>query len=236
MKLALLTTDTPHHTFYVWKLAERFPIHTVFLESNTVIPPFETHHPFESRRDEYEREILLKGCPAGIDGLTRTMTVASVNGGDSLAELKAIAPDVVLVFGTGKLLAPVIQMPSRMCLNLHGGNPEHYRGLDSHLWAIYHRDFSNLITTLHYVDAGLDTGAIAVQSEITLQRNTELFQLRALNTQVCLDLTLLALSRLQRNEPLPRRSQVGRGRYYSFMPAVLKEDCVKKFEAYVVKL
>lgn len=47
MKLALLTTDTPHHTFYVWKLAERFPIHTVFLESNTVIPPFE--HTIPSR-------------------------------------------------------------------------------------------------------------------------------------------------------------------------------------------
>lgn len=236
MKLALLTTDTPHHTFYVWKLAERFPIHTVFLESNAVVPPFETHHPFESRREEYEREVLLKGCPAGIDGFTRTKTVGSVNDPDALAELKEIAPDVLLVFGTGKLLPPVIQMPSRACLNLHGGNPEHYRGLDSHLWAIYHRDFANLITTLHYVDAGLDTGAIALQSEIKLHRDTELFQLRALNTQVCLDLTLLALGQLQRDETLPRRPQVGRGRYYSFMPTVLKEDCATKFAAYIARL
>ena len=49
--------------------------------------------------------------------------------------------------------------------NLHGGDPEKYRGLDSHYWSIYHNDFKSLITTLHKVRPILDTGEIVLQGK-----------------------------------------------------------------------
>ncbi|MBI2096654.1 MAG: formyl transferase [Candidatus Sungbacteria bacterium] len=199
-------------------------------------PPFPTHHPFEDLRDTYEREVLLKDFKGGFSDLTETREFSSVNDPASIVALEAIRPDAVIVFGTGKLYPAVIRVTSRACFNLHGGNPEHYRGLDTHLWAIYHNDFDNLVTTLHFVDEGLDTGDIVFQSQLRLPKNARLHELRSVNTKVCSELSLAALQVLQSGLPVPSRKQLQRGRYYSFMPAELKAICVKKFERYTAGL
>src|SRR5262249_30235149 len=111
-----------------------------------------------------------------------------------------------------------------------------YRGLDTHLWTIYHEDFANLVTTLHHLDADLDTGDIVVQSALPLAKGMHLHELRAVNTRTCVDLTATALGALHRLGTMPRRKQFGRGRYYSFMPAVLKPLCVQRFERFTERL
>lgn len=217
-------------------LAERFRLEAIFVEVAPAQPSFDTEHPYEAQRDAFERDVLLKGRVRTLKECAPVRYFESVNMPEAVAALRSLEPDVVLVFGTGKLLPPVMQVPSRACLNLHGGNPEHYRGLDSHLWAIYHKDFGNLVTTLHHVDEGLDSGAIVFQSEITLGRGTALHELRGLNTEVGVRLSMLALQSLEAMGWLPFRRQVSRGRYYSFMPGALKEECVRKFRAYTEHL
>ncbi len=154
----------------------------------------------------------------------------NLNVENSVLQLQKYAPDVLLVFGTGKLQPDVIKIAPTACLNLHGGNPEFYRGLDSHLWAIYQEDFVNLMSTLHHVDEKIDSGNIVFQSPIPLTPRYPLYQLRSRNTQVCLEMTLRALKMLSTGEPLPAHKQQYRGKYYSFMPSTLKEECVQKFE------
>ena len=44
--------------------------------------------------------------------------------------------------------------------NFHGANPEKYRGLDSQLWALWHRDYGELKTCLHQLNETLDDGDI----------------------------------------------------------------------------
>jgi len=207
-----------------------------FLETRSVVPRLDTFHPFEDLRDAYERKSLLRGFSSSIGDIAETRSYESMNEDACLSALRALAPDIVLVFGTGKLSMSVIEVASAACLNLHGGNPEEYRGLDTHLWAVYHSDFENLVTTLHHVDAGLDTGNIVFQSQLELEKNTRLHELRAKNTNVCLNLTLLALDSLQSIGWLPSRKQLSRGRYYSSMPAALKEECVRKFQSFVTQL
>lgn len=228
MKVALLTTDTPHHAYYAWKLGARVPLTAIALERWRPSPPFETGHPFEEQRDEYERVTLLAGGPTSCHDLARVYDCERVNDASAVERLAALRPDIVLIFGTGLVTPAVIQTARVACLNLHGGNPEEYRGLDTHLWAIYHRDFDNLVTTLHHVDAGLDTGDIVSQAPLEVPAGTELFQLRAINTRVCVDLSLQALEGLGRGS-LPARQQTRRGRYYSHMPSCLKQECVIRF-------
>src|SRR3954451_18494031 len=79
VRVAVLTTDTTHHTYFVWQLAERGLLDSVVLETRSLSAPFETHHPFEEERDAYERETLLAGAPAGIDGYAQTASVESVD-------------------------------------------------------------------------------------------------------------------------------------------------------------
>ena len=233
MKVVLLTTDTIHHTYFAWKLNEVFPLHAVFLETKGVIPHFETFHPFEALRDAYERETLLKDFDGTINDVTDTRNFESMNSEKCVFALQVLKPDIVIVFGTGKLYMSIISIPSVSCLNLHGGNPERYRGLDTHLWSIYHNDFRDLVTTLHHVDADLDTGDIVLQSELSFESNAQLYQMRAINTKVCINLSLVSLNTLHLIGCLPSRKQVSCGRYYSFMPSVLKTDCVRKFNRYV---
>jgi methionyl-tRNA formyltransferase len=232
MRIALLTTDTPHHTFYAWRLAERYPLAGIVVETDTLAAPFDVAHPFEERRDAYERETLLRDL-GPLDTVAPTQTVRSAN--EAVEDLRGLAPDVVLVFGTGLLGQPLLDA-APVCLNLHGGNPEEYRGLDTHLWAIYHRDWENLVTTLHIADEGLDTGDIVLQAALSLHARMGLHELRGVNTRACVDLTLGALDALAAGGPLPRRRQARRGRYYSFMPAVLKDRCVSNFDSYVASL
>lgn len=220
LKTVLLTTDTTHHCYYAWKLNERFPLEAIFLETQDLTAKFDAFHPYEKLREDYERDVLLSGFTATFADLSKTYYFESVNDGESMSILKAISPDVMIVFGTGKLLSAVIQTVSVACLNLHGGNPEKYRGLDTHLWAIYHQDFDNLVTTLHYVDTHLDTGDIILQSQLRLVKGCQLYELRSINTKVCVDLSALALSSLQATGWVPSRKQLSRGRYYSFMPSV----------------
>src|SRR5687768_5696026 len=106
MRLVLLTTDTTHHAYYAWKLAERFPVTAIFIETRGASPPFETFHPFEAERDAYERETLLSGYPGQLDQIAPVKPIESVNDAGALAALEALAPEVVLVFGTGRLHPP----------------------------------------------------------------------------------------------------------------------------------
>jgi hypothetical protein len=222
MRIAALTTDTPHHTYWAWRLAEAGLLGGVVLERKQLAAPFPTHHPFEDERDDYERETLLRDCPAAIDQMAPTLAADTVNEPDVARWLDRLAPDLLVSFGTGLIAQPLVAAWRGRLLNLHGGDPEEYRGLDTHLWAVYHGDFDGIVTTLHAVDEALDTGAIVERAPVPLP--DELHQLRAANTAVCVELTLRAAG--DRSTAIPQR---GRGRYYSFMPAVLKDVCLRRW-------
>jgi methionyl-tRNA formyltransferase len=236
MKLAILTTETPHHVYFLREIASRFQVARVYAETANLSAPFETFHPFEIARNEYERALWFGGQQPRLSDLASTEVVASMNDPSSVASLAELAPNIVLVFGTGRLKQPVLAVQPSLTLNLHGGDPENYRGLDSHLWAIYHRDFRALIATLHFVTPELDDGDIAGQMQVPLAPGMALHQLRVANTEACVKLAISALNAVRSHGAVASRRQKRRGRYYSFMPAPLKELCSRRFASYTGRL
>ena len=229
MKIAILTTETTHHAHFVREIVAHYPDVRVICETKALQPPFDTRHDFETQRDAFERDHWFNGKDAKIAEFAPTKMVESANAADGVAALAGIGADIAVVFGTGKLSSALIGRGPRVFLNLHGGDPEEYRGLDTHLWAIYHSDFAGLVTTLHRINADLDDGDICLQESLALQPGMPLHQLRSVNTQACVRLFLAALGAFSNNDDVPSRQQRARGRYYSFMPAVLKEVCVGRF-------
>lgn len=232
VRVTLLTTDTAHHRYFAAALAERGLLERIVEETTSLTPPFDTFHPFEALRDEHERAVL-PGATTPLHEIAETQRVARAD--DAAETLARLRPQAIVVFGTSRIGPALIGAADAACLNLHGGNPEEYRGLDTHLWAIYHRDFANIVTTLHHVDAGLDTGDVVGLAPLPLRRDMRLHELREANARVCVDLTLRALADLDEGRG-ERRPQTRRGRYYSFMPAVLKERCVEIFERHAASL
>jgi methionyl-tRNA formyltransferase len=236
VKLALLTTDTLHHAFFLAELRRHFPVDAVLIETRAPAAPFPCAHAFEAERDAHERAVFFAGARASVRDFGACREFPDVNAPEALQALRDAAPDAVLVFGTGKLKGPLLQaFPGRL-VNLHGGDPEEYRGLDSHLWAVYHKDFRSLVTTLHFVERDLDTGGIIQQGDVPLARGMGLHELRAANTRACLEVSVSALAAFARLGRFPARRQRRRGRYYGAMPAVLKDACLPRFAAHTAAL
>lgn len=235
MKLVILTTQTPHHTWFTWYLNQAFPVSHVLLESWSASAPFETEHPFEEQRESYESNAVAEatGGKTAIAEFLPRSTFRRINDPDAIDLLKVIEPDIIIVFGTGLLYQQVIECCPNGIFNLHGGDPEEYRGLDTHLWAIYHRDFENLITTLHRLNPELDDGEVFRSKTVPLAPGMKIHQLRLTNSEVCLNLALDLLSEYQMGRSIVTTPQQKKGRYYSFMPTELKEICRKYFNRHI---
>jgi methionyl-tRNA formyltransferase len=236
MKWIILTTETVHHAHFVSEAAKGFPVAAVVLERNGLKPAFDTAHPMEAQRDAFESQVFFGGKTPAIASLAPTYAFDSINEAGVRALISDIAPDVIVVFGTGRIGRELIGLRPGSILNLHGGDPREYRGLDSHLWAIYHSDFGGLVTTLHHLNENLDDGDIVLQGALRVAQGMELHQLRRSNTEVCVKLALGALDMHARHGGFVSTPQGRRGRYYSFMPSPLKEVCRKRFKLHAERL
>ena len=241
MKVAILTTNTIHHIYFIQqaiaynldiyifcakpKLSKNYKSFDYSFESQKKL--------FETKRDKYELLKWFNAKHVDISMFSNLSIVDSVNSPESIIKIDKISPDLILVFGTGLIKETLLNNFKNKIFNLHGGNPEKYRGLDSHYWSIYHRDFEGLITTLHEVEPEFDTGNIILQGKINLWPNMQLHELRASNTELCFELFKSLVNMYQKNEKVYGKKQKTLGRYYSMMPEVLKHDVSVKFEKYI---
>lgn len=234
MRVAVLTTETSHHAFYVATLAKRPGIDLLSLiETDLVKPKFETRHPYEDERDAYEWMQWFAGKRPRIAEFSATDVYHNINQPEALQSLLRFSPDLVFVFGTRKLDPAIIRaFPDRL-FNFHSGDPQRYRGLDSHLWAIHDGAFDTIRICLHKVEAELDTGDIVFMEPVPLRRDMELFQLRKHNTDLCPVFTNAAIDQWQHDGAVRARPQTGRGVYKSFMPGAMKSACIERFRDYV---
>ena len=83
-------------------------------------------------------------------------------------KLKAYGPDLVVLGGTGILRPPVLAIPTKGTINAHPGLLPQLRGSSSVGWALY-KDLP-VGSTVHYVDAGIDTGPILLQRQLPVRR------------------------------------------------------------------
>lgn len=235
MKLALLTTPTLHHLYFCQEISHHFPVGLIIGETESLSAPFDTNHSYLVEQETYEREHWFANGVPEFSQLAPYQEVTNINAPESSESLQHYQPDLIIVFGTRKIQPELIALCPQGFLNLHGGDPEQYRGLDSHLWGIYHRDFK-LLTTLHRLNKELDDGEIIIQAQIPFRPNMRLAELRAANTQICVELCLAAISMYQQLGKMISRPQRHKGRYYSFMPTDLKTVCQQRFETYTSRL
>jgi len=180
-----------------------------------------------------KKRFFLKGKEIKIEDIVDVFETQTVNDKNAFDFIKEKKPDVLIDFGTRKVSPHIIDICPDSIINLHGGDPEKYRGLDSHLWAIYHNDFESLVTSLHLLNVELDDGHVILQAKLPLNKDVKFFMLRKVNTDICIELTLSALDMYKRYNRFISRPQRSKGRYYSFMPSCLKEICLKKYNYYI---
>jgi methionyl-tRNA formyltransferase len=89
----------------------------------------------------------------------------------SVDEIRALAPDVIVVAAFGQILPPnVLDLPHLGCINVHASLLPRWRGAAPVQAAIYHGDRETGVTIMK-MDPSLDTGPILMQRSTSILPN-----------------------------------------------------------------
>ena len=225
MRILILTTETPHHIFFIKQLMIFNPI--VICEKSSKIKK-EYDHKFYTKRLNIEKKIWFPNNYPKLEEVVKTYYTKDVNSEYSNQLIEKINPEITICFGTRILKKELVVKFKKKIFNLHGGNLEEYRGLDSHLWATYHKDINGLVTCLHLLTEKVDCGPIISESRIPLKNIDKLEKLQIANTEICVRLTINLINTFN-NKKIKLKKLKKFGRYYSKIPSCLIEKCQKNF-------
>lgn len=117
------------------------------------------------------RTLRVSPCPVGEFARefdTPVLTPQDVNAPESLATIRALAPDLLVVIAYGQFLKPeLLHLPFRGCINLHPSLLPAYRGAAPIQWAIARGESVTGITVM-YIDERMDAGDIVLREETAI--------------------------------------------------------------------
>ena len=124
-------------------------------------------------RDKFLTRIAGQPVPPRIAGLVAGMgipehTVDNHNSPECREKLRAYGPDLIVLGGTRILRPSILAVPPKGTINAHPGLLPQLRGSSSVGWALY-KDLP-VGSTVHYVDAGIDTGPILMQRQLPVHK------------------------------------------------------------------
>ena len=123
---------------------------------------------------------------------------------DEQAQLRALAPEVIIVVAYGKLLPKaVLDIPPRGCINVHGSLLPRWRGAAPIQWAVIAGDKTAGVTTMRMAE-GLDTGDMLLKYETPIGARETAGELFDRLAQAGAALLVETLDRLDDITPVPQ--------------------------------
>lgn len=236
MKIAILTTKTTHHALFVLEIKKKFDNVDFFLEKKKKFNKFKISHPIDNKINNYEKKRCFQKSIQFLSEFNKKKEIRNFNSDTFFKTIKKKRYDLIIVFGSGIIGSKLINLYKKRIFNLHGGDPQSYRGLDSLLWSIFNNDFKKIVTTLHLLEKKIDTGKIFMIKKILLKKKMRYYELRYYNTLNCIKLTKKLILEFNKKKLVKLQQQKIKGRYYTAMPSSLKDYCIKKFETYTFNL
>lgn len=128
---------------------------------------------------------------------------------DTINLIKGLNPDIIIVVAYGKILPKqILDMPKYGCINVHGSLLPKYRGAAPIQWSIINGDTVTGVTTM-YMNEGLDTGDILLQSKLYIEENETSDELKVRMSDIGADLLIKTLKELEAGNlnPIPQNSE-----------------------------
>jgi len=107
-----------------------------------------------------EARFFFTDGQAMLDRAELVKEVPHINHPDVVQLANELKPDLIAVFGTSLIKGDLLLKGRLGIVNLHGGLSPEYRGADCTFWALYNAEPEKIGCTLHYIDAGIDTGRL----------------------------------------------------------------------------
>jgi methionyl-tRNA formyltransferase len=131
-----------------------------------------------------------------------------------VSRLSVLAPDLLLLGQTGIVRKHILATARIGTLNAHPGILPDYRGIDCALWAVHRGDWDKVGNTLHWVDPGVDTGAIIARKRFVIDRPMTPHALEDALYDEGAMLMATMVQRLHAGEALPSEAQQQGTQYY----------------------
>ena len=166
MKAIVLTSTMRRHQYVANTVASHMEVAGVWQEEKSFEPMRYAGSPAEEAtiarhfeaRDASEHE-YFEGH-AQVRARTRRVPPGACNDAAEIEAMRALSPDVVLVFGTGLLKAPLVDTFPGRIINIHLGLSPYYRGAGTNFWPLVNGEPEYCGATIHFLDLGVDTGPI----------------------------------------------------------------------------
>ena len=221
--ILLIGSDTPHRRFIINKLQEAgHNITSCLFLSSIVKPRFNVDSPWAAEEKKELRELYCKETRQDLDRVSAVHYPESLTMDDPLVSATILNADFVIISGADRIRGDVLSAIENKSLNVHMGIAKEYRGLDSNLWAWYHRDYRNIGVSLHKLETSLDTGDLFKVERIKITDRTKVWKLRYQESALAVKLIGKTLNDIATQKVI-LRNQKGIGRYYSFMPFEIKK-------------
>ncbi len=116
-----------------------------------------------NRRNEIMTHYCLNASPLPAE---KIIQVSSVNDEQTREKIRELNPDLILVNGTRIISKKTLAGTNAKFVNMHMGITPKYRGVHGAYWALVKDDKDLCGVTVHYIDAGIDTGSVLKQTLI----------------------------------------------------------------------
>ena len=107
-----------------------------------------------------EARFFFDDGQAALDHPELVKQVPHINHSEVVRLADDLDSDLIAVFGTSLIRGDLLKRGRLGIVNLHGGLSPEYRGADCTFWALYNAEPEKIGCTLHYIDAGIDTGRL----------------------------------------------------------------------------
>ena len=149
--------------------------------------------------------------------------VPHINHLDVIALIDRYQPDLIIVFGTSLLKGALLEKSRLGIINLHGGLSPDYRGADCTFWALYNQQPEKVGCTVHYINAGIDTGNIIAHVSPEIKATDDELSLFWRAVQASTEVFSVLLNRLEQGETFGQ-IQTHKGHLYQVKDRTRKHE------------
>jgi len=149
--------------------------------------------------------------------------VPHINHPEVVKLARELKPDLICVFGTSLIRGDLLNEGRLGIINLHGGLSPEYRGADCTFWALYNGEPEKVGCTLHYIDAGIDTGRLIAHISPEVREGDSELVLFWRAVQDSAEVYAEAVSRLALGDQFGT-AQPGKGRLYQVKDRSLRHE------------
>ena len=199
-----------------------YKITNCLFSESLVKPKFNVDSPWSVEEKKELRGLYKKETRDDLDRVRSVHYPESLTLGNPLVSDSIECADFIIVSGADRIRGDLLSAIESKSLNVHMGIAEAYRGLDSNLWAWYHRDYKNIGVTLHKLQASLDTGDLFHAERLKITDSIKVWELRYYESALAVKLIGRTLNEMA-TQNVFLQPQKSTGRYYSFMPFEIKK-------------